>query len=227
METLHSGLVVALEGPTASGKSILLKYLNSVRGFKVLRGMVSQDPFYNGFLVPKAQEAIEGIPLNYKEVLDLPKGERADIMDRSLRCTVLQAHEAHRLAQEGFVVILDRSAISHMALVFLAGDVGRQREDPKLVSWAEQTSKRVMETLWVGKTFEVMDGIINLLEPRYDNPRERKGMAGLEEDEGRNIRVVAQQISRARHIPIKELDTNSLTIGQEVTLVKEFVSSLS
>lgn len=219
--------LIIVEGPIASGKSALLRSLTRSSRYAVLRGMPSQNPADNDSLVLAAQKKLQGVrTLNFLEAAVLPEAERTDIIDRVIDCVRLQFEEAKKLkATSGQHVLLDRSAMSLTALMSLAKFVAGEQQNSSLKRWAETAIQKVVRELMGNSVMTAIDGIILMEQPVTKIAiRERQGMRGLAEHEGRFIRTTVRSASEVFGIPILSINPNDISIPEEVAQARAFIS---
>ena len=211
-----------VEGPSKSGKSTLLSELEKDENIKVIRGMPSQHPKENKFLVKKAYELIKGNRLNFRACLDLPPEEGMDLMTRCIRISKLQFSEAMRQTQGGYTIFLNRSIISLIALNRLASDIAIKRKNEKLASWSFRSSENAM----CASQLAGVRGIIFITEPYNPALKDIKdGMSGLELSETNFLSQVIDELRRPSKIPLLNLNPNKMTIQEETQSVQHFIKT--
>ena len=213
-----AGKLIIVEGATGSGKSTLLAEF-SKRDAAVVRGIASQNPQENGTLVPAARDVLGGLSLNFTKILAMPKNVREDILARCIDVARIQHQEALKLKPEGHV-FLNRSAISLIALLRMAEEVGIRNNDHDLINSSRNTENKVRQMMDGMNFMSEVDGIV-LLEKPYIAPvsKEREGMRGLEAVESHHIGMLARDISWIGNIPSLEINANEMSIEKEVDLV--------
>src|SRR3989344_1035652 len=223
--------LVVIEGPAKSGKAALLTRLRN-DGFIGLRGMPSRHPRENRFLARAAQELLEGVPLNFREVMGKSEEERNSIVDYFTQVIIIQQKRALKYMQDGRTVFLNRSGISLAALIDLEYSIALGMENTQLAEWAKMAGLRVREAVFGkplsgDKTFlDIVNGLVLLKKPIPGEITSRQEAEEPELQESHCISSLAAEIVREKRIPLLELDANQFRSDEELVTIESFLNKI-
>lgn len=198
------GKLYAVEGGSGSGKNTLLEAL-AEKGYKIIRGIPSQNPPENSLLNQESQEILDGARINIHTM----KADPLDIFNRYIKIMESQQKEAVDLKKKGMKVFLNRSVISFFAHYSLVGGAKLNEELRKL------TEKIYNDFL------REINGIIVMEKPIKGVAKE--GIAGLQNEESEFINKTVEELNKDKNILYLILNANTMLVSDEVSRIEKFI----
>lgn len=209
------GKLFIVEGASASGKSTLLGRISG-EGFRVMRGLASQNPAENSSLTQISQEVIGDAVFNLREALRMQPAERDNLIKRFIEVARIQQEEALRLKSQGESVVLNRSAFSLISILQIPLVISDPSMRDYLSKWTDAMLDEPIKLR--AELLAETDGIVFMKNASVGG-KEREGMVGVQEIESSKI---AEQIGEVT-VPVLQLDANIMSVNEELVRVKSFL----
>lgn len=200
------GKLYAVEGGSGSGKNTLLDNL-AAKGYKIIRGIPSQNPPENKLLNERSQKILDDVKINIYTMRESSQ----DVFERYIKIMESQQEEAIDLKDKGFTVFFNRSIISFFAHYSLVGGAD-----------LSEKLRNLIEKIHNDFTDQI-NGIIVMEKPIKGVSK--KGIAGLQNEESEFINKVVKELNKEKKIPRLKLNANIMSINDEISRIEQFLGN--